>query len=47
MVDKESLEKFNKGIAKNQTCLEKKLNIRGRYLKIKILRKTFEKVNIL
>ena len=27
MVDKESLEKFNKGIAKNQTCLEKKLNI--------------------
>ena len=34
MVDK---EKFNKGIAKNQTCLEKK--IKYRYLKIKILRK--------
>ena len=44
MVDKEKFGKIQQRYNKNQTCLEKK--IKYRYLKIKILRKTFEKVNI-
>ena len=44
MVDKEKFGKIQQRYNKNQTCSEKK--IKYKYLKIKILRKTFEKVNI-
>ena len=44
MVDKEKFGKIQQGYSKNQTCLEKK--IKYKYLKIKIPRKIFEKVNI-
>ena len=45
MVDKEKFGKIQQGYSKNQTCLEKK-KIKYKYLKIKILKKIFEKVNI-
>ena len=45
MVDKEKFGKIQQGCSKNQTCLKKK-QLKYRYLKIKILRKIFEKVNI-
>ena len=43
MVDKKSLEKFNKGIAKIKLLRKK---TKYRYLKIKLLIKIFKKVNI-
>ena len=43
MVDKEKFGKIQQVYTKNQTCLEK---IKYRYLKVKLFRKIFEKVNI-